>query len=220
MSDLQILTDLSILINGYSQLCCGLSVYHWRIVVYLTWFCSLTHLSCLTFLRNHLYNHREERLWRLVGMGALVIMLIVALIPTDNYGIHHSPAEYAICTSGDLSPATYKGSDTDAEQAAIFNYASMIISVLLMGLGFLSRVIRLHETLSVGILTAFRGYLSERALRYLRKTHQAMMKRLQLGKVRDFRRIMLFHYRPALAVFLTNRILLDVWSSLFLEVSF
>jgi hypothetical protein len=31
---------------------------------------------------------------------------------------------------------------------------------------------------------------------------------------------MLFHYRSALAVFLTVRILVDVWSSLVLEVSF
>jgi hypothetical protein len=93
-------------------------------------------------------------------MGALIIMLIVALIHTGNYGTHHSPAEYAICTFENLSPATEDGE----------NYASMVISVLLMGFGFLSRVVRLHETLSVSIPTAFRKYLSEHALRYLRKT--------------------------------------------------
>jgi hypothetical protein len=111
MSDLQILAGLSILISGYSQLRCGLSVCHWQILVYLTWFCSLTHLSCLTFLRNHLYNHRGERLWRLIGMGALIVMLIAAPLPTGKYGTQHSPAEYAICTFGDLSPGHYEGSD-------------------------------------------------------------------------------------------------------------
>jgi hypothetical protein len=169
MSDLQILTGLSIVISSYSQLRCGLSVYHWQISVYLTWFCSITHLSCLTFLRNHLYNHRGERLWRLIGMGALIIMLISALLPTGNYGTYYSPAEYATCTFENLRPASYKGSDPFGEQAATFNYASTVISVLLMRLGFLERVVRLHRTLSIGELTICRRYLSERAPRYLRK---------------------------------------------------
>lgn len=54
MSDLQILTGISILISGYAQLECGLSCYHWQVLVYLAWFSSLTHLSCLTLLRNYL----------------------------------------------------------------------------------------------------------------------------------------------------------------------
>jgi hypothetical protein len=218
MSDLQILTGLSILISGYSQLRCGLSVYHWQILVYLTWFCSLTHLSCLTFLRNHLYNHRGERLWRLIGMGALIVMLIAALLPTGKYGTQHSPAEYAICTFSDLSPGHYEGSDIYGEEAATFNYASMIISVLLMGLGFLSRVVRLHRALSIGVLTASRRYLSERTRQILQKSHEKAMKHLKSGDIKHFRMVLSFQYRPALALFISIRILLDIWSSLILEV--
>jgi hypothetical protein len=219
MSDLQILTGLSILISGYSQLRCDLSVYHWQILVYLTWFCSLTHLSCLTFLKNHLYNHPGERMWRLIGMGALIVMLISALLPTGNYGTHHSPAEYAICTFGDLSPAAYTGSDYSEDEAATFNYASMIISVLLMGLGFLSRVIRLHQALSLSVVAALRRYLSERARQLLRKVHEKSMKHLKSGDLKRFRMVMSFQYRPALSCFLTIRILLDIWSSLILVES-
>jgi hypothetical protein len=219
MSDLQILTGLSILISGYSQLRCGLSVYHWQILVYLTWFCSLTHLSCLTFLRNHLYNHRGERLWRLIGMGALITMLIAALLPTGKYGTQHSPAEYAICTFGDLSPAGYTTRGTYGDGDPTLNYASMIISVLLMGLGFLSRVVRLHRALSIGVVAALRRYLSERARRHLRKNHEKAMKHFKSGDIKHFRTVMSFQCRPALALFLTIRILLDIWSSLILEVS-
>ncbi|TQV90780.1 Glycosyl transferase, family 25 [Cordyceps javanica] len=85
MSDLQILTGYSILISGYLQLYCGLSAYHWQMLVYLAWFSSLTHLSCLTFLRSYLYHRRVERTWRLIAMGLLVAMLVFALIPTGNY---------------------------------------------------------------------------------------------------------------------------------------
>lgn len=144
MSDLQLLTGLSILISGYSQLRCGLSVYHWQALVYLTWFCSLTHLSCLTFLKNHLYNHHGERIWRLIGIGTLLTMLITALLPTGNYGTCYLLAKYAICTFGDLSPAAYTGSDLDKTLAVTFNYASIIISVLLIKHSFILRVVKLY----------------------------------------------------------------------------
>ncbi|KAH9875380.1 hypothetical protein J1614_004872 [Plenodomus biglobosus] len=155
MSDIQILTGLSILTSGYTQLHCGLSVYHWQILVYLTWFCSLTHLSCLTFLRTHLHNHPGERWWRLIAMGLLVAMLIAALLPTGNYGSRNDPSNYAICSFRKLAPAgggswyTRFGGD-----AAELDYAAMIISVLLIGLGYVSRIVRLHPALSVWWLVA------------------------------------------------------------------
>jgi hypothetical protein len=104
------------------------------------------------------------------------------------------------------------------EEAATFNYASMIISVLLMGLGFLSRVVRLHRALSIGVLTASRRYLSERTRQLLRKSHEKAMKHLKSGDIKHFRMVVSFQYRPALALFISIRILLDIWSSFILEV--
>src|ERR1700753_3176257 len=103
MSDIQILTGLSILISGYLQLPRGLSCYHWQVIVYLAWFSSLTHLSCLTFLRSHLYNRPRQRAKRLGAMIIILIMIMLALIPTGSYGWEHSgnwdpaPSDYAIC---------------------------------------------------------------------------------------------------------------------------
>jgi hypothetical protein len=105
MSDLQILTGLSILISGYAQLRCGLSCYYWQVLVCLAWFSSLTHLSCLTALRNYLYHRPEERVWRVAAMGIIVIMLLVALVPTGSYNwtsIEYPedsawPNDFAIC---------------------------------------------------------------------------------------------------------------------------
>ncbi|KAF2098993.1 hypothetical protein NA57DRAFT_56623 [Rhizodiscina lignyota] len=102
---------ISILVSGLTQLRCGLSAYHWQILVYLAWFSSVTHLCCLTFLQNYLYNRPGQRLWRLVSMLIIVVMLVVALVPTcyfdwfqqfpdldgDPIQLQPPPSSYAIC---------------------------------------------------------------------------------------------------------------------------
>ncbi|ORX96691.1 hypothetical protein BCR34DRAFT_578514 [Clohesyomyces aquaticus] len=201
MSDMQILTGLSILISGYSQIRCGISIYHWQILVYLAWFCSLTHLSCLTVLRNHLYNHPGERLWRLIGMGALVALLVAALLPTGNYGSDTEPSAYAICLFKHIAK-------TDN-----LDYASMIISILLVGLGFVSRIVRLHHSLSITVVGTSRGYLSELSRQFLRKQYKGC----KSGSRKSHWQRILF-YRPFLAIFLSFRVILDLWSSMILEV--
>src|SRR5450756_2077760 len=47
-SDQQLVTGIGILVSGYTQLHCSLSIYHWQIIVYLAWFSSLTHMTTLT----------------------------------------------------------------------------------------------------------------------------------------------------------------------------
>jgi len=223
LSDLQILTGLSILISGYAQLHCGLSVYHWQILVYLTWFSSLTHLSCLTFLRNHLYNHPGERLWRLVGMGALVVMLIVALLPTGNYNSNSDPAGYAICSFRQLGMIEQQTGSSFSDDP-VLAYASMIVSVLLVGLGFVSRIVRLHRSLTIGLVVASRRYLSERGRRFLRLRYEKAKypsdpsgsSQGQSGRKTILKN--LFFYRPLLGTYLAFRAVLDLWSSMIIEV--
>ena len=216
MSDLQIVTGLSILISGFTQLSCGLSAYHWQIVVYLAWFSSLTHLCCLTFLRNYLYNHPGQRLWRLASMFIIIIMLVVALFPTgyfnwngDFYATPTPPSSYAICFYGRKPPRSSASSGSIVPNS----YISMIISSLLLLLCFLTRVIRLHERLSIDFVQRLRAYLSATARRGLRWIY---------GKCRVHHetRILLrfLIYRPLLAGFLMLRVLLDVYSSMFMEV--
>lgn len=223
LSDLQILTGLSILISGYAQLHCGLSVYHWQILVYLTWFSSLTHLSCLTFLRNHLYNHPGERLWRLIGMGALVVMLIVALLPTGNYDSNSDPADYAICSFRQLG-MNYEHANYSFSGIPELTYGSMIVSVLLMGLGFVSRVVRLHRSLAIGLVVAGRRYLSERGRRFLRLRYEKAKYPSDpsgASQGQSSRKTILknlFFYRPLLGTYLAFRAVLDLWSSMIVEV--
>jgi hypothetical protein len=74
-------TGIAILASGFSQVKCGLSTFHWQIVVYLAWFSSSTHL---TFLRRYTVKNRGFRALRILLMLALVTMLAVALIPTGG----------------------------------------------------------------------------------------------------------------------------------------
>jgi len=80
--DAQLLTGLGILVSAYGTLYSGISAYHWQAVIYLAWFANLTHISTLTFLRNYLQQHRKQRNWRVVSMAALLVLLIVAEVPT------------------------------------------------------------------------------------------------------------------------------------------
>jgi len=94
LADIQIITGIGILISGYASLHCGLSAYHWQLVIYLTWFSSITHLSALTFLRNYLHNHRGQLIWRLASMLVLLTLLGIAVGPTGHF-------DYAVYSSMD-----------------------------------------------------------------------------------------------------------------------
>lgn len=81
-SDIQLITSLAVLISGYLQLPCGLSVYHWQIIVNLSWFSALTHLTTLTSLRQHFRSRPFMAICRALFMGTLLILLSVAFVPT------------------------------------------------------------------------------------------------------------------------------------------
>jgi hypothetical protein len=208
MSDLQILSGLSILISGFAQLKCGLSIYHWQVLVYLAWFSSLTHLSCLTFLRKYLNEHPGERNWRVFAMLILVILLVVALLPTGTIDVERYTgvwlSDHAICIYDRLSLL-----DTDSGP-----FISMIVSVLFVSLGFMSRIVKLYPALSLTVMGKCRRYLSDRALRLLRfvyKNYSGCSYKAKLGRA--------MIYRSLLVVLLAFRALLDMWSSMAAEVS-
>lgn len=207
MSDLQLATGIAILVSGYSQLHCGLSCYHWQIIGRLAWFSSLTHLSCLTLLRNYLHNHPSRRHWRLLFMFFLIVMLVTAMVPTGNYNWSHyhqnSPqrSDYAICYFSNSS------------RYSVANL-SMIMLVLLISLGFAIRVVKLHKLSSASLVGRPRQRLSKTIREFLWiiynwRGDSTLLPRRILGRILYF---------PALALFLTLRVILDHWSSMFFEV--
>ncbi|KAL4861955.1 hypothetical protein BDV12DRAFT_190735 [Aspergillus spectabilis] len=212
MSDLQLATGIAILISGYSQLHCGLSSFHWLIIGRLAWFASVTHLTCLTFLRNYLYNRKAERKWRLLFMSVLFIMLIPAVVPTGNYlgpgrtwefrrhGIQLAN-DYAICHFSAHGPSQYPPA-----------FVSMIILILIAVLGFLFRIVKLFRPLSL-FIGRVRNRISQRARQLLWVLYGwknvTQVWRRVLGNVL---------YYPLLALFLAMRVIMDNFSSMFFEV--
>ncbi|KAI0887604.1 uncharacterized protein GGS22DRAFT_157575 [Annulohypoxylon maeteangense] len=159
LADTQAITGLSILIGNYLSRS-GRSAFHWKMVTYLAWFSCATHLSALIFLRNYLINHPTERWWRLAAMLTLLVCLVTSMLPTG-----HFDWEYLTCSDIDVAGDYYEliiGSNTLAlpsdNATSYFNLNfdytsssgrdSMIISILLLGLGFIARIFKLHRRIS------------------------------------------------------------------------
>ena len=91
MSDQQVITGVSIIIGGLSQLQTGIPVYHWQSVVNLAWFSAVTHLITLTVLRDEVRSNKTIRIFRLVGMTILMLMLVCVMGPIGYMVTLHAP---------------------------------------------------------------------------------------------------------------------------------
>lgn len=147
-ADIQIITGVAILVSGFSSLRCGLSTYHWQLVVDLAWFSSVTHLSALTFLRHYLHNRPKEKRWRVAAMLVLLVFLCAAVGPTAHFTWLHEtnteklnslkvqPSSHTICV--------YKLS-IDTTSTAL---QSMVVTIFLLMYGFAIRVAKLSPGFS------------------------------------------------------------------------
>lgn len=85
LSDLQLLTNLVILIRGYAQIPRGISIYYWSTMVDLVWFSALAQLATLTALR---YFFRKRPLVATIRVLVMAIVLTAALrgfLPSGVY---------------------------------------------------------------------------------------------------------------------------------------
>lgn len=204
------MTGFSILVSGYIQLRCGLSTYHWLVIVHLAWISCLTQLSCLTLLRNHLHDHPIERILRLLAVGALVVLLIVGLSFTGNYrwafdadnGDHPTLSDPAVC---------YMRARPEMNSA----FLSMPFSMILVISGFASRVINLYDTRSVGIVGRARTFLAGHVRRLLRIVYNWSH---PSGSPQSLK--LMLCYLPLLSVYFTCLVLVDVWDSAIKEVRY
>ncbi|KAH6637168.1 hypothetical protein F5144DRAFT_208057 [Chaetomium tenue] len=85
LCDVQMVTGLAILISGFMVMDCGLSSYHWQIMVYLAWFSTVAHMSSLTSVRDYLSTRPWQRNIRFLLTLILLAMLITAIVPTAYF---------------------------------------------------------------------------------------------------------------------------------------
>lgn len=164
--DIQIITGISILISGFWSLQCGLSEYHWQLIVHMAWFSSITHLSALSFLRHYLHNRRKERFWRLVSMFLLLALLSVAVGITGQFSWDEGdtwPEDYAICAFS---------TPLDSSTAA---FQSMVLTVLLLLYGYSIRLAKMTGPFAKG-LRELAVYLKKLSLSNEEEWRQAVHK--------------------------------------------
>lgn len=155
-SDQQLVTGIALLVGGFSQLQYGLDAYHWRILVYLVWFSSLTHLTTLTVLRQYFRDNPALRSWRAVFMLVTVIMLGVALVPTGNSIWSHRPPYSVDPRLAGIPVLCFYKPDAPSyagHTGALGPISGMIVSVLVLFIGYLTRLIKLSRK-----ATAFSKY--------------------------------------------------------------
>ncbi|RMZ73318.1 Vanillyl-alcohol oxidase [Pyrenophora seminiperda CCB06] len=133
LGDLNVVTGIGILLAGYSQLKCGISAYHWQIMVFISWFASFSFISAMTFLQGYLRVNNTMRLIRMTFMVIFVGLLIIALLPTgskmwlngypdDTEGYYPSMNAYCFFLELRMPAKFHRGA----------NFWTMIFSVLLI----------------------------------------------------------------------------------------
>lgn len=213
------MTGLGILCSCYALLRCGFDASHWQIAVYLAWFSAVTHLSGLTVLRTYLNAYPWVKHTRVFLMFALLMLLIVGLIPTGFlFARTTHRASYAICYFN-LSFGYWHFSEVDIDDSEVSrveetaSWQAMILSAILLLLGFITRSIRLFRPLSTAFRLRIRQPLSSWARRNLRCLEPSGTPPSRLGRLKS--KIVT---KPALAVFLMARLSCDLFSSMLFEV--
>lgn len=79
LRDQQLVTGIAILSTQYLKRC-TMSGWHQQLVICLAWFSSLTHMTTLTLLRDHLSKNKRLRLWRAIAMFCVMVMLFISMI--------------------------------------------------------------------------------------------------------------------------------------------
>ncbi|KAK8052418.1 hypothetical protein PG993_003803, partial [Apiospora rasikravindrae] len=237
MCDIQIATGLGILTSAFilgPQ--CGLDAYHWQMIVHLAWFSAVTHLSGLFALRGCIAKRRWAKYTRVGLMFCLIVMLIVATVPTVFFNwtsillrIDSGNSKFQLSAADPESAAMcflhvnygawsyYNRTENTRyphdKYAALHNTQKLqttLFSVFMLLFGFTSRSVKLFGLLSRSFSMFVREPLSELGREILRKGARHRPKRYT-----DFWDDIFM--RPALAVFITTRITTNLAGSMLAE---
>ncbi|KAI0893685.1 hypothetical protein F4806DRAFT_146777 [Annulohypoxylon nitens] len=87
LGDVQLAMGFAVLACGYASLIeQGLSMYHWWLIVGLTWFSVVTNLATTSYLRTYFVNRDPgERWWRIILLILLVVVLSFSMVPIYQF---------------------------------------------------------------------------------------------------------------------------------------
>ena len=145
-SDQQSITGIAILVSGYSQLACGLAIYHWQVTVDLAWFSSITHLATLTCLRHYFHQRPTLRVWRILLMGITVAMLACAIGSTGFLGIESFSLSYPAWCLFHANFVEEPGGRKSQFGDLYYNNVYIVITQSFLGVSYATRLILLFPT--------------------------------------------------------------------------
>lgn len=196
------MTGVAILISGFASLRLGISSYHWHIIVYLAWHCSITHMATITLLRTYFYQRQVERLWRVIPMSIFAVFLGIGIISTGQDSTP-SAGIPAIC-------AFWRTSMTWTELVT-----SMATSLVVLIYSFVTRMIKLHKRPSAWMNTRVRKSLG---CQYQKRLLIPISRWIGQDLHTTYWKTTLL-YRPSLAMYFVVRIVLDMNASMAGDVS-
>ena len=145
-SDQQSITGIAILVSGYSQLACGLAIYHWQVTVDLAWFSSITHLTTLTCLRHYFHRRPTLRVWRILLMGITVVMLACAIGSTGFLGIESFSLSYPAWCLYHPNLMEEPGDRKSQYGNLYYNNVYVAITQSFLGVSYATRLIQIVPT--------------------------------------------------------------------------
>lgn len=197
-------------------------------IVLLAWFSAITHLAGLTTLRSYFRFRAQQRTIRVVLMFILILLLIAALVPTGfidwgNPSNHHDLASSPVVDYFDISASLAcwnaycrPGGSPCLSILMAKTMQAMIMSALLLVIGFVGRVIRLYPALSSAVTHYAQRPLARFSRRLLNKPID-----LALFKFDDFlgRLWIDLVIVPLIGLHLCLRWTAEIYSSMLFEVS-
>ncbi|KAI4096247.1 MAG: hypothetical protein LQ344_001073 [Seirophora lacunosa] len=123
ISDTQLTTSVAILVGGFIQLSRGVALYHWQTTVNLAWFSAITHLATLTLLKLSVRSRSSMATWRVLAMGAVLLLLSVAFVPTGYVW----QRDYEL-SSGNSTDSVFTNPDNKAFNATMDSFSHLAAS--------------------------------------------------------------------------------------------
>lgn len=234
--DLQVLTGIGVLVSAYGTLNKGISALHWQIAVFLAWYANLTHQSGLAMLRKHLNQPGRglERHCRVLAMGTLFVLLLVAMVPTayfnwTAYGPHAAhPGSYAWCYFHlDIANQLFEDAASSTSPSPRLQdtrgFQGTIGSVVLLFFTFATKLIRLSARLSTLANVRIRRGVSSWFQTMIEQASGSTVCQLRKAEWRPEEKpcsFLRWHLivKPLLALYLWGRIYADLFTSMISEV--
>ena len=207
-SDTQIITGFGILICGYSQLSSGLLVYHWSIITNLAWFSSLTHLATLTSLRGYFRRRVIMAIYRVVLMGLMMVLLIVAFASLTRLNIGQGYQTPARCL---FRPNQAFINNTLSK----FEIVVTIIACTVLTTAYITRIVRIFTPLS----DIAQKWLHDKPLIVIERVRQLLEMKIETSKVYFSRKIWTTLAQVHLLIYVLLSAIYNIAESMLWEVS-